>query len=66
MFWENEGELAGFFNDFGEPATLKDGTEITAIFEHEYASAGPMGMDIESSKPMAVVKSSDIDRKSVV
>jgi hypothetical protein len=59
MFWEDD--VAGFFSDFGEPAILKDGTEIKAIFDNEYALAEPMGVGIESSHPMVAVKSSDVE-----
>lgn len=53
--------MDGFFTDFGEPAILKDGTEITIIFDKEYALSEPMGVGIESSHPMVAVKSSDVE-----
>jgi hypothetical protein len=60
-FWEDDA--GGFFNDFGEPALLQDGTEITVIFDAAYQTASPMGVDIESSKPMAMAKSTDVENE---
>lgn len=58
MFWEDD--VAGFFVDFGEPAILKDGREITILFDSPFFNVTAMGIDIEASKPTAVAKSADV------
>lgn len=62
MFYEDD--LADFLKDFGESALINGGTEITVIFDNEYAMAVPMGADIESSKPIATAVSSDVENLS--
>jgi hypothetical protein len=59
MFGEND--LAGFFDDFGEPAILPDGTEVTVIFDAAFSEASPMGVGIESSRPMITARSCDVE-----
>jgi hypothetical protein len=62
MFYETD--LAAFFTDFGEAAILQDGTEITVIFDAAFSMASPMGVDVESSKPMVTAKSEDVESLS--
>lgn len=62
MFYETD--LADFLMDFGESAIINSGTEITVIYDNEYASAAPMGADIESSKPTAIAKTTDVEELS--
>jgi hypothetical protein len=58
MFYETD--LAGFLQDFGEPAII-NGKEVTVIFDNEFKMAVPMGADVESSSPTAIAMSSDVD-----
>lgn len=58
MFYETD--LAGFLQDFGEPAII-NGKEVTVIFDDEFKMAVPMGADVESSSPSAIAMSSDVE-----
>lgn len=58
MFYETD--LAGFLQDFGEPAII-NGKEVTVIYDNEFKMAVPMGADIENSSPTAIALSSDVE-----
>jgi hypothetical protein len=58
LFYEKD--LAGFLQDFGEPAIF-NGKMVTVIYDNEFKMAVPMGADVEGSSPTAIALSSDID-----
>lgn len=57
MFYEDD--VAGFFRDFGKPATLSDGAPVTVIFDKAFFMVTPMGIDIESTKPQALIATTE-------
>jgi hypothetical protein len=47
-----EGDLSVFLQDFGETMTWGGG-EAKVLFDNEYVAASLLGIDIETSHPMA-------------
>lgn len=55
-----DDDVAGMLADFGESFQM-GGTTLTAIFQNEYEVASVYGIDVDSSSPVVVCRSIDVD-----
>lgn len=60
-----QDDIAGMLSDFGETLYVPGGNAINAIFQNEYEAQYVYGVEIDSSAPVAVCKSSDVSHVQV-
>ena len=60
MAIETDAERLVFFADFGQTITKADTTTFTAIFDDEFAEAGGLMNQIETSSPQLTCRTSDV------